>query len=122
MLAVYLSPVYIIVIICLMLQIQNWLGACHPVFRKTWVRAVNSLIYLFLASSVLIAFFLPAGRVRRILKLISNYWLGILLYLFLVVAAADMVCLIRFRIMKRRGRWTGMMGTGRRLVWMIQGT
>lgn len=102
MLAVYLSPVYIIVIVCLMLQIQNWLGACHPVFRKPWVRIANSLVYLFLASSVLIAFFLPAGRVRRILKLISNYWLGILLYLFLVVVAADMIYLIRFQIIKRR--------------------
>lgn len=102
MLAVYLSPVYIIVIVCLMLQIQNWLGACHPVFRKPWVRIANSLVYLFLASSVLIAFFLPAGRVRRILKLISNYWLGILLYLFLVVAAADMIYFISFQIIKRR--------------------
>lgn len=104
MLAVYLSPAYIIVIVCLLLQIQNWLGACHPVFRKTWMRIANSLVYLFLASSVLIAFFLPAGRVRRILKLISNYWLGILLYLFLVVVTADMFYLIRCQIIKRRKR------------------
>ncbi len=104
MLAVYLSPVYMIVIVCLMFQIQNWLGACHPVFRKTWVRIMNGLVYLFLASSVLIAFFLPTGRVRRILKLISNYWLGILLYLLLVMMAADIIYLIRFRMMKRRER------------------
>lgn len=104
MLAVYLSPVYIIVIVCLLLQIQNWLGVCHPVFRKTWMRIANSLVYLFLASSVLFAFLLPAGRVRRILKLISNYWLGILLYLLLVVVTADMFYLIRFQIIKRRKR------------------
>lgn len=104
MLAVYSSPVYIIVIVCLLLQIQNWLGACHPVFRKTWMRIANSLVYLFLASSVLIAFFLPAGRGRRIMKLISNYWLGILLYLFLVVVTADMIYLIRFQIIKRKER------------------
>ncbi len=104
MLAVYLSPVYIIVNVYFMFQIQNWLGACHPVFRKTWMRIVNSLLYLFLTFSILIAFFLPAGRVRRILKLLSNYWLGVLLYLFLVVVAADIIYLIRFRIMKRRKR------------------
>lgn len=101
MVAVYLSPVYIIANIYLLIRIHRWLGACHPLFRKVWMRVGISLIYVCLATSVLIAFFLPAGPTRRTMKLISNYWLGILLYLLLVVLAMDLICFLHFLISKQ---------------------
>lgn len=102
MIAVYLSPVYVIVNGYLLIRIQRWLGACSPLFNKKGMRAAVSAAYIFPAASILIAFFLPAGQAKRILKLISNYWLGILLYLILVVLAADLICFLHFLITKRR--------------------
>lgn len=102
MLAVYLSPIYLIANGYLLIRIYRWLGTCSRLFRKTWMRVVISLTYVFLASSILPAFFLPAGPARRIMKLISNYWLGILLYLFLAVLMGDLICLMHFLMMKRR--------------------
>ena len=89
MTAVYLAPVYLIVNICLMLQIYRWLQVCNTLFEKTWVRGIFFGIYIFLALSVLTAFLLPAGCLQRMMKLICNYWLGILLYMVLAVFMAD---------------------------------
>lgn len=102
MLAVYLSPIYIIANSYLLIRLHRWLGTCNPLFRKTGICVVISLAYVFLAASLLIAFFLPIGPARRIMKLISNYWLGILLYLILAVLMADAICFLLFLITKRR--------------------
>lgn len=102
MIAVYLSPVYMIANSYLLIRIHRWLGASSPLFRKTWMRVGISLIYVCLAASILIAFFLPPGPARRIVKLVSNYWLGILLYLLFAVLMADLICFLHFLIMKRR--------------------
>lgn len=102
MIAVYLSPVYMIANSYLLIRIHRWLGASSPLFRKIWMRVGISLIYVCLAASILIAFFLPPGPARRIVKLVSNYWLGILLYLLLAVLMADLICFLHFLIMKRR--------------------
>lgn len=51
-------------------------------------------VQAFLACSIVIAFFLPEGRARRVMKLIGNYWLGVLLYVLLAVIAADLLRLL----------------------------
>ena len=102
MLAVYLSPIYIIANSYLLIRLHRWLGTCNPLFRKTVICVVISLAYVFLSESLLIAFFLTIGQARRIMKLISNYWLGILLYLILAVLMADAICFLLFLITKRR--------------------
>lgn len=68
--------------------------------RLIWVYAAVSLVYVFLAASILIGFLLPSGPGRRIMKLIGNYWMGILLYLILAVAAADLFRLLHFLMVK----------------------
>lgn len=102
MLAVYLSPVYIIVNIYLLMRIHKWLGACSPLFRRKGMRVGISLIYVFLAASLLIAFFLPVGPARSVMRWISNEWLGVLLYLLFVVLMADLICLLHFLLTRRR--------------------
>lgn len=102
MLAVYLSPIYIIVHAYLLLRIYRWLCAYSLLFRKIWLRVIISLAYVFPATSILAAFFLPKGPVRRIMKLVSNYWLGILLYLILTILIVDAICFLHFLIRKRR--------------------
>lgn len=102
MLAVYLSPLYIAVNIWLLFRIQGWLGACHAIFRRRWVRAAVAFGYSLAASSMLIAFFLPVGPARRILKVIGNEWLGVMLYLAMAVLAAEGGRILY--ILVRRGR------------------
>lgn len=104
MIAVYLSPVYMIANIYLLIRIHRCLGECHPLFRKIWMRVGISLLYVCLAASILIAFFLPSGPARRMMKLVSNYWLGILLYLLLTVLLADLIDFLCFRIVKQRSK------------------
>ena len=54
----------------------------------------------FLAFSILIAFLFPQGTIRRAMKLISNYWLGVLMYLALTILIADLIRLILIYFVK----------------------
>ena len=38
--------------------------------------------------------FLPGGEFRRVMKLIGNYWLGVLLYVLFAVVTADLLRLL----------------------------
>ena len=53
-----------------------------------------------LAFSILIAFLFPQGTIRRAMKLISNYWLGVLMYLALSILIADLIRLILIYFVK----------------------
>lgn len=74
------------------------MSACHRCFQKKSIRVLVVVIYTFLASSLLTAFLMPAGSLQRIMKLISNYWLGTFLYILLTVVIADLIRLILIRI------------------------
>lgn len=74
------------------------MSACHRCFQKRSIRVLVVALYTFLASSILIAFLLPAGGLQRIMKLISNYWLGTFLYILLTVVIADLIRLLLIRI------------------------
>lgn len=56
------------------------------------------VVYAFLACSIVIAFFLPHSGFQRFIKLVSNYWLGILLYILLTVVVADLLRLLLKRL------------------------
>lgn len=94
MIALYLAPVYLLINGYLLFRILKWAGICAAVFRKRPVRIVVSLVYAFFVFSIPAAFIMEAGQARRIMKLISNYWLGVLLYLVLAVMIADIVRMI----------------------------
>lgn len=110
MVAIYLAPIYILLNVYLLIRILRWLGACVHVFKKWRICAVISTFYVFLMLSVPLAFFMPEGSGRRAMKLVSNYWLGVLLYMGLAIVIADgirlILCLIRrkniFRIHSER--------------------
>ena len=94
MIALYLAPVYLLINGYLLFRILKWAGICAPVFKKRSVRIVVNLVYAFFVFSIPVAFVMAAGQARRILKLLSNYWLGVLLYLALAVMAAEIVRLV----------------------------
>lgn len=98
MLAVYLIPLYILVNLYLARWLLKWLGALSDQLKNPVIRGIVIVFYCFLAGAMGIAFFWPQGRVQRILKLIGNYWLGILLYAILIVALADILRLLLRRV------------------------
>lgn len=94
MIAVFLAPVYLILCAYIFYRAIKWMEVCHGFFSGKWVKTVLSIVYIFLVLSILIAFFWPEGDLRRALKLISNYWLGTLLYIILTILTADIIRLI----------------------------
>ena len=101
MIAVYLLPVYLLVNGYLLHRIFTWLSAIHPVFRKKAVRIVLGIVYLFVAFSPGIGFLTPPGEAQRFLKGLGYYWMGIMLYMVLVVVAADLIRLVHTKIRKK---------------------
>ena len=100
MIAIYLAPLYLLLNVYLLFRILKWLETYHVYFKKKWIKAVLVMIYVFLAFSILIAFLIPQGRIRRAMKLISNYWLGVLMYLALTILIADLIRLILIYFVK----------------------
>ncbi len=98
MIAVYLSPLYAAWNIVQLIWILRWMGACAGVFQTVWARTAVVLCYTFFAVSLLIAFFLPASKLQRVMKLIGNYWLGVLLYMTMAIGIALILHFILSRV------------------------
>ena len=103
MIAIFIAPFYIALNIYLFWRIKGWVQAYFPKRKgkKGWI--VPIVLYAFLASALVIAFFLPQGRFRRGMKLVGNYWLGVLLYMifFIVIAELGRFLLLHvFRVSK----------------------
>lgn len=94
MIAIFLSPIYLLVNIYILRWLIRWMGSCHRHFKKKWVRAATISVYMFVAFSLALAFICPAGRLQRILKYLSNYWLGAMIYIVLVVLIVDLLRLL----------------------------
>ena len=94
MIAILLSPLYLLLNFYILRWLIRWMGACHHHFKKKWPRIIIIVLYIFVSTSLLTAFFLPAGNFRRFMKLLSNYWLGTLLYIILTVVIADIIRII----------------------------
>ena len=61
MIAIYLSPLYLLACVWVFWRLLQWLGLLSPFFRKKGIRLVTGLLYLFLCVSPLTAFLLPSG-------------------------------------------------------------
>lgn len=91
MLALLLAPVYIGLVYYLGKQVLHWMQTFHPAFGSKRFRILSGMVYGFTALTPLTAFLTSNGAIHRILKIWSNYWLGVLLYLNLVVGAVKAV-------------------------------
>ena len=91
MIAIFLSPIYILLNVYLLLRIMRWMGACHRICEHPAVKIIFTILYAFLATSLLTGFLMPEGSLRHALKAIGNYWLGVLLYLSLTILIADLI-------------------------------
>ena len=94
MIAIFLSPLYILINFYIARWLLSWMQACSKHFNKRRIRILIITIYTFFASALLIGFLLPPSPLERIMKLIGNYWLGVLLYVILTVLIADATRLV----------------------------
>lgn len=100
MVTLFLIPIYILFSVYLCRWLFRWLNSCHRWFQNKVTKIIIISAYIFVSSTVIISFLLPVSPVQRILKQISNYWLGTLVYIFLVVLFADVG-----RIILKRAKW-----------------
>ena len=98
MIAICLAPCYLLLCWYLWRRTIRWMGSCHHVFEHKGIQIGMFILYAFLALSIVIAFLLPHSDFQRFLKMVSNYWLGILLYIILTVVVADLLRFILKRI------------------------
>ena len=91
MIAFLLAPIYLLVNIYIYKRTIGWMAVGISGLRHGVGRAVSIAVYAFFALSSLIAFVLPQSELRRIMKEIGNYWLGVLLYMIFVIVLADIV-------------------------------
>lgn len=105
MVAVLLSPVYVLVILYLLRWNLWWLYACNPFFKKKAFRIIYSCIFIFISCSLLFSFFIREPSLKWFFKHLSNYWLGTLLYIIMAIVIGDIIRLILIhcpRIDKRK--------------------
>lgn len=97
MIAVLLSPLYILVTLYLLRWNLWWFSACGSFFRKKWFRILYSTLFLFISLSLVFAFFIREPSLKWFFKHLSNYWLGTLLYITLAVVISDLIRVILLR-------------------------
>ncbi len=94
MIAVYLSPVYLILCFYVLFRLLVWLEKCYPYLGKKRVRIPVVAVFLFVVFCILLAFFLEPSPGKRVLKQFSNAWLGVLLNSLLIIGITDVIRLV----------------------------
>ena len=90
MIAITLAPVYILVNYYVVRWLIKWVECCSEISKKRLVRYLIVGIYIFFASSFIVGFFLPF----RSIKIVGNYWLGVVQYILLFVIWFDLIRII----------------------------
>lgn len=83
MIAVFLSPLYIVLHVYLAWWLLHWLAAIHPVLGRVWVTVPLLILFSAISLSPLPAAF-GRNRLKTTAKKISGWWLGILVYFLLL--------------------------------------
>lgn len=89
MIAVFLTPLYLLFQYYILSWIFVWASSLSPVLGSVWFRVPVAVSYLFLALSPLAGMLVTKNPFHHVLKVIGNFWLGLFLYLLLSVLAFD---------------------------------
>ena len=72
-----------------------WIKSAIEVSHHKIIGFVYFVVYAFFAVSILSAFVLPQGtKLQYIMKYISNYWIGVMLYALLFIILSDIILFI----------------------------
>ena len=92
MLALFLAPVYILLNIYVLRWGYLWIGNCHHLFQSMIFRLILTVFYTLVALTPLTGFLIrKPAFLHRILKITSNYFLGIFMYILMVLLSIDII-------------------------------
>ncbi len=91
MLAVFLSPIYLLFQAYILLWLYAWADSCSPALHSPFFRVPVTVLYLFFAVSPLTGFLITKEPFHHFLRVISNYWLGTLEYILLFILTFDLI-------------------------------
>lgn len=94
MIFLFLLPFYLGVSSYMMFRFFYWMKHCNHRFNWLRFKVPFAVVYLFMALSPVIAFLLPKSSVAIVIRRISTYWIGIMLYSLLYVVLFDLLRLI----------------------------
>lgn len=94
MIFLFLLPFYLGVSSYMMFRFVYWMKHCNHRFNWLRFKVPFAVVYLFMALSPVIAFLLPKSAVAIVIRRISTYWIGIMLYSLLYVVLFDLLRLI----------------------------
>ena len=94
MIFLFLLPFYLGVSSYMMFRFFYWMKHCNHRFNWLRFKVPFAVVYLFMARSPVIAFLLPKSAVAIVIRRISTYWIGIMLYSLLYVVLFDLLRLI----------------------------
>lgn len=94
MIFLFLLPFYLGVSSYMMFRFFYWMKHCNHRFNRLRFKVPFAVVYLFMALSPVIAFLLPKSAVAIVIRRISTYWIGIMLYSLLYVVLFDLLRLI----------------------------
>ena len=72
MLAVFLSPVYLLFQAYILLWLYAWADSCSPALHSLFFRIPVTVLYLFFAVSPLTGFLITKEPLHHFLRVISN--------------------------------------------------
>lgn len=115
MLALLLAPFYIALNVYILLHSLKWLEVCFCCFQPGMepnplslrrLKLLWTAAYTFFMLLPLTSFLLPSSEPQRLLAWLSSFWLGFLLYLSLLILAADVISRLvrRSRLVHRSRR------------------
>ena len=100
MIAVFLSPLYLLLNAYLVFRMLQWFRTLNGFLGTLWFVVPFLTFYILLCLTPVTAV-LFHGRAQLLTKRISNYWLGILMYFLILLFSADLIWLIYCLLMEQ---------------------
>ncbi|MEG0391589.1 MAG: metallophosphoesterase [Anaerovoracaceae bacterium] len=101
MLAIILTPIYLLGCFYVIKHGIRWMQACHGVCHSRPFKWIYFFVFWVTAISPYAGFFLPISPIQRLIQIYSHFWLGVFLYALMVIALVDLVKIIakRFKLL-----------------------
>lgn len=85
MIGLIILPFYIILNYYLFSVVVKWTYLFSDFLKNNFIRKSILIIIMFLSSSLFLSLFIPDGKLKALLNILGNYWLGIIVYSLLLL-------------------------------------
>lgn len=95
MIAIFISPIYVLLNIYILIRFTGFLKAASDFFKNKSAQLFIWIFHFVIALTPLWSFLLPNNTdIKRVVNLIANYWIGIQIYTILIVALGQLLSII----------------------------